>query len=391
MPTEELTVGDKKIILVGTAHVSNESVKAVEYAIKKHKPDAIAVELCKQRYEALKHEKKWDDEEMGNVISSDRVYLFLLQILLGNFQRRIGDEVGVKPGSEMMKAIELAEKNKVKVVLADRDIKITLKRAMEKMSFIEKFKILTGLMGGVIEGEEINKELVEKLKQKDVLTEMMEELAIETPSIKKVLVDERDEYIAHSIYTADAKTIVAVVGAGHMDGIIKILNELGDKTVLVKYTHTIEGVKIRGISKKKIRAISYLVPAIFAAIIIWGFIQRGLETTAEMILWWLLINGTLSALGVLIARGHPASITAAFLAAPITSLNPAIAAGWVAGYVELKVRKPRVSDFKNMMKLKTTKDYFKNRVVKVVIIVVFANIGSTIGTIIGLPYIASLI
>ncbi|MBU0762058.1 MAG: TraB family protein, partial [Candidatus Altiarchaeota archaeon] len=163
------------------------------------------------------------------------------------------------------------------------------------------------------------------------------------------------------------------------------------KRKAVIYTHTIEGVEIRGVSRKKIKAISYAVPAIFAAILAWGFMQKGATTTADMMFWWFIINGTLSGLGVIVARGHPATVATAFLAAPFTSLNPAIAAGWVAGYVELKMRKPRVRDFKNLMKLKTTSDYFRNNVVRVVLIVAFANIGSTIGTFIGLPYIASLI
>ncbi len=391
MPAEELVIGDKKVILVGTAHVSDESVKAVEAAIDEYKPDAVAVELCAQRFEALKNEKKWEDEDIIKVIASDKVYLFLLQVLLGNFQRKIGDEVGVKQGSEMIKAVEMAERRKLPVILADRDIKVTLRRAMDLMTLKEKAKILYGLLGGFVEGEKIDKELIEKLKEKDVLTELMEELAVETPSVKKVLVDERDEYLAHSIYAANAKTVVAVVGAGHIQGIKKILQSLGGETVLVKYTHSVEGAEVGGGGSRKIKFLAYAVPAAFAALLVWGLITNGATATVEMMFWWFMITGTLSALGVALARGHPASIAAAFVAAPFTTLHPAIAAGWVAGYVELRMRKPTVGDFKDLMKLKTTSDYFKNNVVRVIIIAAFANIGATIGTLIGIPYIASLI
>jgi pheromone shutdown-related protein TraB len=291
----------------------------------------------------------------------------------------------------MIKAVEMAESKDIKVVLADRDIKVTLKRAMDQMSLKEKSKLLFGLLTGFVEGEEINEELIEKLKQKDVLTELMEELAVETPSIKRVLVDERDEHLAYMIHSTEAKTIVAVVGAGHLEGIKAHLLRMDQAGVVVSYSHSVEGVSIGGISKKKLSIIAYGVPAVFAALILWGFITHGHEIALDMLVKWFLINGSLSALGVALAFGHPATIIAAFIAAPFTSLNPAVAAGWVAGLVELRVRKPRVLDFQNMLNLKTTGDYFRNRVVRVVLIVAFANIGSSVGTFIALPYLASLL
>ncbi len=391
MPAEEVALGDKIVYVVGTAHVSDRSVRAVEEAIEEYEPDAVAVELCRQRYDALKNERRWEDTEITDVISSDKVYLFLLQIMLSNFQRKIGEDLGVKPGAEMMKAVEQAEGKNIRVVLADRDIGVTLKRAMDLMSVKEKAKLLYGFIGGFIEGEGIDEELVEKMKEKDVLTELMEELSLETPSIKQVLVDERDRYIAESIYAADAKRILAVVGAGHVEGIKKHLREMEGADTVVRYSHSMEGVEIKGVSRKKINLVAYGIPALFALLIIWGFIQHGGAVTLDMLMKWFLINGTLSALGVALAFGHPFSVGAAFLAAPFTSLNPAVAAGWVAGYVELKLRKPRVSDFQNLMMLKKTSDYWRNRVTRVILIVAFANIGSTLGTFIALPYIATLI
>jgi pheromone shutdown-related protein TraB len=391
MPTEELVFGDKTIILVGTAHVSDESVKAVEEAIEKYRPDAVAVELCRQRYQALKEEKRWEETDIMEVISSDRMHLFLLQILLANFQRKIGEDVGVKPGAEMMKAVEIAENRKVKIILADRDIKVTLKRAMDMMTLKEKAKLFWGFVSGFIEGEEIDKELIERLKEKDVLTELMEELAVETPSIKRVLVDERDEYIAHTLHRAEAKTIVAVVGAGHMNGIKRNLVELEGK-VLVHHTLSIDGESIVQPKKKnRINILSAAIILAFVALIAVGISQNGSTMTADMLIKWFLLTGAIAAIGPILAMGHPFSILAAFVSAPLKIFHPTIATGWIAGFIELKMRKPRVIDFKNLMMLKSTADYFKNRVVRLLFVVAFTNVTASVGNIVGLMYLAVLI
>jgi pheromone shutdown-related protein TraB len=379
MPTEELTLAGKTVILVGTAHVSDESVKAVEEAILKYKPDVVAVELCQQRYQALKEEKRWEETDIMEVINSGRTHLFLLQILLANFQRKLGEDVGIKPGAEMMKAIEIAEREKIGVLLADRDIKVTLKRAMDMMSLKEKAKILYGFVEGFVEGEKIDKELIEKLKEKDVLTELMEELAVETPSVKKVLVDERDAYIANTIHASGGKTIVAVVGAGHMAGIKRHLTELSGK-ILVTHSLSIGGEAVAKSGGKKLKLVSLAVPVFFLATFVWIFIRYGSDMTWSMLIRLFLLQGTGAALGTALALGHPLSILAAFLTAPFAFIHPFIAVGWIAAYVEVKVRKPRVIDFKNLMYLKTTADYWNNRVVKLILIMAFANLGSTIGS-----------
>jgi len=394
MPTEELVLGEKTVVLVGTAHVSGESVKAVEDAIAKHKPDVVAVELCEQRYSALKNEKRWEETDILEVVSSGRTHLFLLQILLANFQRKIGEDVGVKPGAEMLKAIEVAEKSKAKVLLADRDIKVTLKRAMDSMSLREKVKVAWGFMDGFLEGQKVDEKLIEKLKEKDVLSELMEELAVETPSIKRVLVDERDSHIAAAIHMCDAKTIVAVVGAGHMEGVKRNLMELdAEEGVIVTHSHSVQGeeVKRKDGVMRKISAVSWLIVLAFAAILILGFVQHGGAMTVNMIVKWFLITGTCAAVGAALALSHPLTILSAFLAAPFTTLHPAIAAGWVAGYVELRLRKPRVIDFKTLMLLKSASDYWHNRVVKLVLVVAFTNLGASVGSFIGLTYMVSLI
>ncbi|MFH1721155.1 MAG: TraB/GumN family protein [Candidatus Altiarchaeota archaeon] len=380
----EVGIGEKTFYLIGTAHVSEESVNLVEETIKKIKPEAVAVELCPQRMAALDKKRKWDESEITDILKRGQTHLFLTQLMLSNIQRRIGEDFGVKPGSEMMAAVNAARKEGIDVALVDRDVKVTLKRALAKMSLTEKLKIGWGFLIGMAEGEEIDKELLEQLKKKDILNEMMDEISKEIPSVKEVLVDERNQFIAGKLRTLPQKKIVAVLGAGHIEGVVEEL----------KREHTIEETERLTeipVTKNKLKIIAYLIPAIFTAIIIYGFTLHGSDVTYEMLKNWILINGTLSALGAALAFGHPLTILAAFFAAPITSLNPTIAAGWVAGLVELKYRKPRVMDFQNLLKMNSLKDYWGNRVTRTILVIAFANIGSSAGTFIALPYLASLI
>ncbi len=379
----KISLEGKEVLLVGTAHVSQESVDLVRDVIEKESPDVVAVELDKQRYEALVNKKKWDETEIHKVIKEKKTYLFLLQLLLTNFQRKIGDELGVRPGSEMVKAIEITKEKNIKIALVDRDIRVTLKRAFNRMGLKEKFSIFYGFFAGIFEKEEINEDLIEKLKDKDVMTEMMEELSREIPSIKEVLIDERDRYIAQKIHEMEDKKIVAVVGAGHVKGIKEIL-ESGTREDTKKLEELTE-------TRSMLKYIGYGVPLIFIALVCWGFYTNGTDLTVEMLYMWFMINGVLSAAGVALAFGHPASILAALFAAPFTSLNPAIAAGWVAGLTEAWVRKPKVKDFDNLFKLDNMRDYWKNGVTRILLVIIFANIGSSIGTFIALPYIATLL
>ena len=385
---EKIIVDGKEIILIGTAHVSKESIELVRETIEKENPDIVAVELDEQRYYALINKKRWDETEIHEVIRSDRSHLFLIQLLLTNFQQRIGDKFGVAPGSEMIEAIKIAEENGIDVALVDRDVRVTLKRAFNLMSFSEKFKLFYFILEGILEREEIDEEILEKLKDRDVMTEMIKELSRNVPSIKRVLVDERDRYIADKIITLNAEKIVAVIGAGHLDGVKKFL---GSKISKSDGENEIKNLEEIPKSRSVMKCVAYLIPIIFFMIIAYGFYSRGFEFTLEMLFKWFVINGTFSALGVMIATGHPFSVMTAFLVAPITSLNPTIAAGWFAGIVEGIVRKPRVRDFENLLKLNSFRDYFGNRVTRILLVMVFANIGSSIGTFIALPYLASLV
>lgn len=383
MEAEKVFSEGKEIILIGTAHISEKSIENVRQTIEKERPDIVGVELDSRRYIQLKSGKRWRETNIGEVIRKGNTYLFLINIMLANLQRQLGQKIGITPGEEMMTAIRIAEEKKIPVVLLDRDVRITLKRALNQMNIIEKAKLFYSILAGFFgnEKENITKEVVEKLKQKDVMSGLMQELSSEMPSIKKVLVDERDVYIANKILSAEGKKVVAVVGAGHVDGVKKYLDRKRDiaQLLTVKRKTSYWGY------------LKFLVPAIFFALIAYSLLTKQIMTSITILMLWFLINGTLSALGVVFARGHPYSITAAFLAAPFTSLHPFLAAGWFAAAVEAKVKNPKVKDFENLRNLNTYKDFTENQATKILLVAAYANVGSTLGTFIALPYIVSLL
>jgi pheromone shutdown-related protein TraB len=379
---ERITIKDKEIVIVGTAHISEKSVEEVKEAIAKEKPDVVGVELCSQRLAQLRAGKKWQETNISEIIKTGRTYIFLLNLLLSSIQRKLGLKVGVKPGAEMLIAMKTAQENDLPVALLDRNVSITLKRALSMTSFMEKIRLVFAVLAGFFVEEEIlTPEKIEALKRKDIMTELMEELSRTAPTLKKVLVDERDAFIAQRIMSAPGKKIVAVVGAGHVAGIKKWLTEKIDLRPL------------QTVPKKTnwLKGLAYLVPVIFVVMLAYAFLIKGFGASLEIFGWWFLINGVLSALGVLIARGHPLTIITAFLAAPFTSLHPAFAAGWFAAAAETKFNMPKVKDFESLNKLESYGDFTKNRVTRILMVAAFANVGSTIGTVIALPYILSLL
>ena len=370
----------KEIILVGTAHISRKSIELVRKTIEKEKPDVVGVELDRQRFRQLKSGRKWQEMDIFQVIRSGKAYLLLVNLLLSSIQRRFGKAVGVKPGEEMLEAIKAADEAKAGVLLLDRDITITMRRAVGSMGLLEKLKLFFGIFlsfFGV--GEKIDAAKIEELKKKDILTELMEELSREMPSTKKVLVDERDLFIANRILGAQAKKIVAVVGLGHIQGIKKYLDKKRDISSL------------NSVPKKRnyLSLFKYLVPVLFISVVIVAYYLKGAEYVLEIFLVWILINGLFSAAGAALARAHWKSILTAFVTAPVTSLSPAIAAGWLAGMVELRARCPRVRDFESLSELEELSDFYKNRVTRVLLVAAFTNAGSIIGTFVALYWVAT--
>ena len=378
----EIFLDGKKILLIGTAHISQSSVDEVNTVINQVKPDTVCIELCSSRYQAMLAKDQWKNMDIFKVIREGKSFLLFANLIMTAFQKRLGSKIGVKPGSEMFEAANVAEKLGSELVLADRDVKITLQRTWRGMGFWGKMKVLGQLLTSLFIREEISKEEIEKLKESDALSEAMKMLAEQSPEMKRILIDERDQYMAEKIRQSMGKLIVAVVGAGHVKGLTA---ELENKHNLAD----LESVPPTG---KAVAWLKWGIPALIIALIVYGFFTVDTDVSIEMIQRWVLINGTLSALGTAAAFGHPITIAVAFIAAPFTSLNPTIAAGWVAGLVEALLRKPQVRDFENLTDdITHLKGFWKNNITRILLVVIFANLGSAIGTFAGGFAIATLL
>ncbi|MDG6244660.1 MAG: TraB/GumN family protein [Methanolobus sp.] len=370
-----------EIILIGTAHVSEKSVREVNAAIEREKPDIVAVELCRSRYEAIKGNVKNSDIPVKELLKEGKVYFYLVHMLLAHIQKKFADQMGVQPGAEMISAIKAAEASGAQILLIDRDVQITLQRFWSKMGFVEKLKMLAGLVAAVL-GIGGTKDIdMDTITNKDVVSMLVEEFRESSPNAVRVLIDERDAYMANNLIRAASsgnRKIVAVIGAGHRAGIQRYLEN--PKTI-PRINYAAEAPKKRfNILKLFGAAIVALALGTFALLILSGV---PLETLAIAFAWWFIINGVLSAAGAIIARGHPYSVLTAFSVAWLTSLNPMIAAGWFAGLTEAKYRKPTTDDFKELVEIETTGDMMKNNLFRVVMVAALANLGSVVGTFLG--------
>ncbi len=373
---------DKDILLLGTAHVSKESTLLVTAVIEEVKPETVCVELCPSRYQTIRQKETWQDMDIIKVIKEKKAFLLLSNLLLASFQKRIAKKFDVKPGEEMIKAIETGEAMGAEIHLADRDIRITLSRTWRTMRLWDKFKLLFQIILSLGEIEEIDEEDIERMKQEDVLETLLAEVGKSIPALRDILIDERDQYLAHKIRTAPGKKIVAVVGAGHVPGIKKYWGENIDLDPL-------EQIPPKG---NLSRILKWVIPLAIVALFILGFYQGGSAAGTHMIVWWVAANGILAGLGALIALAHPLTILSSVLAAPLTSLNPMIAAGWVSGLVEAFSRKPKVRDFENLPEdILSIKGFWKNNITRILLVVVFTNIGSAIGTFVAIPLMVKVL
>lgn len=372
----------KEIILLGTAHVSRESVQLVSRVIMEEKPDTVCVELCQSRYQAIRQKDRWLEMDIVKVIKEKKAFLLLSNLLLAAFQKKIANKFDIKPGEEMITAIETAETLGANIQLADRDIRTTLSRTWRAMGLWGKFKLLFQLFLSLRNIDEITEEEIEKMKQQDVLEALMSEIEKSLPVIRDILIDERDQYLSNKIKTASGKKIVAVVGAGHVSGIkahwgneidINALEQLPPK---------------RGFS----RFFKWFLPLAIGMLIVFGFYLGGVQKGAHMLTWWVLANGVLAGLGALIAWAHPLTVLSSVLAAPLTSLNPMIAAGWVSGMVEAFTRHPKVKDFENLSEdILSVRGFWRNKVTRILLVVVFTNLGSSLGTFVAIPLMAKVL
>jgi pheromone shutdown-related protein TraB len=383
-----LHLDDREIILLGTAHISQESTEEVQRVLEHERPDSVCIEIDQSRYQSLTQGASWKNLNITVVLRQGKGFLLLSNLVLASFQKRLGLDLGIRPGEEMLAAVKVSERLGIPYSFCDREIQITLKRAWAKTGFWGKNKMLAAMLSSVFTNEKLKPQEIEELKRKNALQSMMEELAGFLPAVKEVLIDERDRYLAANVHKTSGKKTVAVVGAGHVPGMVEELKRLqeGDASPDVEDLNIIPS---KGIVS---RSLPWLLPVAIIGAIVAGFFLRGSEVTLNNILKWIVVNGTLAALGSVIALAHPLTILLAFIAAPITSLIPVIGVGLFTGILEATLKKPRVLDFEGLNEdLATLKGFYRNRVTHVLVVFMLSSIGSSIGTFVGgIPLFTSL-
>ena len=386
-------LGGKDIHLIGTAHVSRESIDEVTAAIREEKPGMVCVELDQGRYASITKQDNWERLNVSKVLREGKGFLLIANIALVSFQRRLGNELGVKPGEEMIAALNTAQEMGIPYSLCDREVQITLRRAWACCSLWSKCKLLATLLSSAFVTEKLSADEIEKLKNSNELDGMMAELANYLPAVKETLIDERDRYLAAKIWAAAGQTnntvgILAVVGAGHLRGIQSHLEQFAAGTPPPPLDQ-LESIPSRSWLSK---AAGWIIPILILGLIAFGFFRSGSDLSLNMLRYWILWNGSLAALGCLLALGHPLAILISFAGAPITSLNPFIGVGILSGLVQATVRKPRVADAENISEdVASLRGVYRNRISRVLLVFFLSSLGSSIGTFVSIPAIAGLL
>ncbi|MBC5635390.1 TraB/GumN family protein [Ornithinibacillus sp. BX22] len=368
-----LEINGKEIILIGTAHVSKTSAEQVKQVIELEQPDSVCVELDEQRYKSITEGNKWKETDIFQIIKDRKTTLLLMNLAISSFQKRMASQFGINPGQEMIQGIESAKEINANLVLADRNIQTTFSRIWRGIGLKGKLMLLTQVIASIFTRETISEEELEKMKSQDMIDSMLQEFTESFPRLKKPLIDERDQYLAQKIKEAPGDKIVAVLGAAHVPGIKE----------QIKQDHDLKTLSQLPPKSKIPKIIGWTIPLLIITLIVLTFMTDQ-QAGWVQIVSWILWNGSLSALGTLIAFGHPLAVLTAFIAAPITSLEPFLAAGWFAGFVQAYFKRPNVQDFENLSNdVHSLKGFWNNKVTRVLLVVIFANIGSSIGTFIG--------
>lgn len=379
-----IVLHDKEIILVGTAHISQDSVDTVRQVIETEQPESVCVELDEHRYQSLKNQKQWESLNIIQVIKKGQAPFLMVNLALASFQKRMGLQTGVKPGAELAAAAEMAEQHGIRVELIDRNIRTTLLRAWRKTGLWKKMNLLSTLLASMFESNQIDEAELARLRQTDTLSAMLEEMGTILPSVKTILVDERDLYMAYHIRNTAGGKVVAIVGAAHLPGIMKQLHEEIPASAIEDISRIPEKTTVS-------KLVPWIIPAVVVLLFIVGFFFGDQQRMADAAVAWVLANGLLSALGTLIAFGHPLTILAAFIAAPITSLNPTIGAGFVTGVVQAFVAAPTVRDMERVSEdLSSLRGWWRNRMTRVLLVFFFSSVGSALGTLVAFHWLKDL-
>jgi pheromone shutdown-related protein TraB len=371
-----VSLPEKDILLVGTAHVSQESAALVHQVITQEHPDCVCVELDAQRFAALSQQRRWEDVDLRDIIRQRQLSTLIVTLVLASYQKKLGGQLGVMPGAEMVAAVNIARAHAIPIALCDRDVRITLKRAWRSTPFFKKTLLLSSLLGSLFDTPDISEEALREMKQQDVLTGLLEELGQALPTLRQVLIDERDQYLAEKIHQAPGRRIVAVVGAAHVKGIRAAL--LARQPIALEQLETIPP------AARIWRWLGWSIPVTIMGALLFIAWHKGVAVAGHSTLFWILATGIPSALGALCALGHPLTILAAFVAAPITSLSPIIGAGHVTALVQAYAHPPVVREFQSLAEdLQRPKKWWQNRVLRIFLTFILPSLGSAIGIWIG--------
>jgi pheromone shutdown-related protein TraB len=392
----ELEYEDKTIYLIGTAHISKRSVEEVEEVIREVRPDVVCVELDQMRFDALTDETRWRNLDIFQVIREKKLLFLFASLVLSAYQRKMGEVLGVKPGAELLAGVETAKEVGAKVVLADRNIQATLKRTWANLGFFAKARVASGLIASYFASDKLTVEQIEELKDRDNISDTMNEFAKIFPSVKKPLIDERDLYLISMIREAERKgpreggageegregtVIVGVVGAGHLEGMIDNLETEVDREALSE-------IPPPSLVSK---ATAWLVPILVTAALVYALVDQDYSNVLELVTAFVLPTSTFATIGAIIAGGHPLTILTAMVGAPFAALSPALPLAALTAPVEAYFRRPTVADCERIIEdSKSLKGYYRNRFLRVLLVSLVSMIGCAIGTWTSLAWLASM-
>ncbi len=397
-PMATVMIGDSRITLLGTAHVSRTSAEKVKELIETGDYDAVAVELCPSRYNSIVNPDALAKMDLFQVVREGKASMVAASLALGAFQQKAAEQIGIQPGAEMREAIDCAKAAKLPVLLVDREVGITLKRIYRNVPWWRRMNLISGLVASVVSKEKVSEADIEKLKEGDILESTFAQFAEEEQDLFKPLIGERDEYMVARLQQEVAKhpheNILVVIGAGHLAGMVKRFEAgAADNDSVVQSKQESEENSLAHVADETIARLDAVpvgaswfkyFPWIIVALVFLGFgigFSRSPEMGWQLVMDWVLINGGLAALGALLAAAHPLTVIGAFLAAPLTSLNPTIGAGMVTAGIEVYLRRPKVGDFEKLRADTTTiKGWWRNRVTRVLLVFMFCTLGSAIGT-----------
>ncbi|MEM1348659.1 MAG: TraB/GumN family protein [Myxococcota bacterium] len=375
----------KEVILIGTAHISQESVEVVTQIIEEERPDVVCVELDAERFRAMREQQRWEELDLKQIIKDKQLLFLMARLALTSFQKRMGSYTGVKPGAEQNAAVDAAYAIGAQVVLCDRDVRQTLLRAWRMTPLWKRTGLAGTLVLGMFERTEVDEEQLAELREQNNISNILAEMGEILPEVKTVLVDERDLYMTHEIQNTPGEKVVVVIGAAHKPGITRRLPSVVPEAAKEDVTVVPE----RGVASK---ALPWVLPLIILGIFAFGFYVGDTDKLRTAALAWILVNGVLCAIGAAVALAHPLTVLIAFLAAPITSLNPTIGAGMVTAFVQTILTPPRVKDMEGVGDdILEWRGWWTNRLARVMLVFVFSTMGSAAGTFISFKWLYELL